>query len=118
MADSKRSTGQILVSLVYSIHEFSSTFIPRQRQGDLHGGAATDHALRVDGSPVRLDDGFGDCQPQAGFAVFGVAGRIRPVEAFKDIREMLRADPGPGILHAELHALGGLLRPQRDRPTG
>ncbi len=51
---------------------------------------------------MRLDDGFGDCQPLAGFALAAMPRFLNAAEALEDIAELIGRDACAGVGHAQL----------------
>ena len=78
---------------------FSCCFSLCEQDGE--GCALADFAYDPDLAAMRLDNVFDDGQSQAGAAEFAVAGRIAPVEALEQARQMLGCDPCPEILHLD-----------------
>jgi hypothetical protein len=79
----------------------------RLRQPDRHGRALPDGALDPEGAAVRLHNAPTDRQSQARSATRPRAGRIRPIEPFTDVGQMLRRDALARILHPHRYiALG------------
>jgi sulfoxide reductase heme-binding subunit YedZ len=74
------------------------------RQVDPKGGAATGHGFGVDPTAVRLDDGAGDRQAEAGASLVSRAARVEPVEALEDPVELVRGYARPRVADLDLEA--------------
>ena len=68
-----------------------SGVMPGQAEYDAESNAVS-FLLRTDGPAVRLDNGFGNGQPNAGTPCLPAAGLIRTVKAFKEKPELFGLD--------------------------
>jgi hypothetical protein len=64
----------------------------------LDRGSDAQLALNFEVPAMAFHDMFDDRQPQAGTAAVAIAGTVRPVEPFGEMRDMLSADAGALIL--------------------
>src|SRR2546426_11331378 len=82
-----------------------------RRKHEPEGRSLPFDALGPDPASVRVDDGAGDGQPDAGPAVVTRPRWIYAVEPLEHQREVLLGDPGPGVLHGNLTRAVGWDRP-------
>ena len=85
----------------------------RQPNGE-HRAVAKTCAARGDGAAVRLDEGLGDGQADAGAAVAPVAGGVDPVEAVEDMWRCSAGMPSPLSATVNSHLAVGVAAGQRD----
>src|SRR5438128_9395976 len=83
-----------------------------QRQCEEERAALSSFTLRPDLPPMRLHDPPGDGEPQTGAQPGGLP---RLPEALKDMRDLIRSDPGPGVADRERHLAIDELAPDGDR---
>src|SRR5690606_3108163 len=86
-----------------------------ERQREDEGRAAAELALDGDAPAVGLDDALGDGQPKP---EADVARLLRAPEAIEDVRERVRRDAGPLVLHREADAAPRARGRDHDAPAG
>jgi len=69
-------------------------------------GGALDVAFSPNVAAVGLDNVFGNRQAQSRTGVFGVAGRVNLVEAFKNPGKFIRGNAHAGVGDAHRHPVG------------
>src|SRR5688572_24461399 len=74
----------------------------RERNGEVERGAARWTALDPDSAPMRVHDAFDDVEPESCAA--GCSGILLP-EPFKQMRNVVRRNSGPGVRDAEADAI-------------